>query len=125
MNVLEWLKASSRYSIEDRSYEKIANDREIGVDEDATTLTIEQRELLVADILFVALILSPSSTSSQTVSHNGFQRVIGSETTRNEKYLADKRFMMSIYERYGDPRYDIIKSTDTPKIKMIKIEDVI
>ena len=82
MNVLEWLKASSRYSIEDRSMKKIANDREIGVDEDATTLTIEQRELLVADILFVALILSPSSLLHF---HNGFQRVIGSETTRNEK----------------------------------------
>ena len=33
--------------------------------------------------------------------------------------------MMNIYKKYGDSRYDMIQAIDIPKIKMIKIEDVI
>ena len=125
MNVLEWLKASSRYNIEDRSYEKIAIDREISVDVDAMTLTIEQKELLYADILFVALILSPSSTSSIQCSHNNFSKTIGSESLNNERYLQDKAIMEGIYKKYGDARYELLEAGGARKIKMIQIEDVI
>lgn len=125
MNVLEWLKWSSRYNIEDRSYEKIAIDREISIDADAMTLTTEQKELLIADILFVALILSPSSTSSIESTHNNFSRKIGGESLNNERYLKDKAIMEGIYKKYGDARYEMLQANGVAKIKIIQIEDVI
>ena len=35
---------------------------------------------MTADIIFTAVLLSPSSTASQSASHNNFQRTVGSET---------------------------------------------
>jgi len=124
MTILEWMKASTRYGIEDITFKKIAFDREItDADlDDASTLTVQQKELLQADIIFTAILLSPSNTSSISASHNGYQKTVGAEydTYRNEKLA----FAMYIYKKYNDPKYDLI-NTAGQKIKLIPIEDVI
>ena len=122
MTILEWMKVSTRYNFEDTTYEKIGIDREISVADNATTLTIENKELLTADIIFTAVILSPSSTASMSVSHNNFQKTIGSES---DTYRAQKiAYMKAIYKKYGDPNYDLLNDVVQP-IRFIKITDEI
>lgn len=122
MTVLEWLKASTRYTFEDATFVKIALDREITVTDDVTTLSVRDKELLTADMIFSAVMFSPSSTSSQSYQHNGFVRNIGSET---DIYQSQKiNYAKSIYKNYGDPKYDALESLN-PKIKTISITDVI
>ena len=122
MTILEWMKVSTRYNFEDTTYEKIGIDREISVANDAMTLTVENKELLTADIIFTAVILSPSSTASMSVSHNNFQKTIGSES---DTYRAQKiAYMKAIYKKYGDSRYDLLNDVVQP-IRFIKITDEI
>mgnify|MGYP006892946602 FL=1 len=102
---------------------RIALDRGItAVNEDAMTLTQEQKDLMTADIIFTAVLLSPSSTASQSASHNNFQRTVGSET---DIYQSNKiSYALGIYKRYNDPNYEVLISA-RPKIKLLKIIDVI
>ena len=122
MTILEWMKVTTRFNFEDTTYEKIGNDREISVADNAMTLTVENKELLTADIIFTAVMLSPSSTASMSVSHNNFQKTIGSES---DAYRAQKiAYMKAIYQKYGDPNYDLLNSVVQP-IRFIKITDEI
>lgn len=123
MTILEWLSSSCRYSFEENTFMRIALDRGItDVNEDAMTLTQEQKDLMTADIIFTAVLLSPSSTASQSTSHNNFQRTVGSET---DIYQSNKiSYALGIYKRYNDPNYEVLISA-RPKIKLLKIIDVI
>ena len=119
MTILEWLSSSCRYSFEENTFMRIALDRGItDVNEDAMTLTQEQKDLMTADIIFTAVLLSPSSTASQSASHNNFQRTVGSET---DIYQSNKiSYALGIYKRYNDPNYEVLISA-RPKIKLLKI----
>ena len=82
MTVLEWLKASTRYSFEEQNFIKIARDRGCDPEDevyDESVVTKRQRDLMTADIIFTAVLLSPSNTSSLSQSHNGYQKTIGQE----------------------------------------------
>ena len=109
MTVLEWLKASTRYTFEEQTFIKIALDRECDPDADVygDDVTKRQRELMTADIIFTAVLLSPSNTASLSQSHNGYQKTI------------------RIYNTYGDERGDTLDQlANTKKIKFVPIVDV-
>ena len=77
--------------------------------------------LLSADIIFTAVLLSPSNTSSLSQSHNGYQKTIGQE---QDFYQDEKiKYAIRIYNIYGDERAEILESVKR-KIKFIPIEDV-
>ena len=124
MTVLEWLKASTRYSFEDKTFAKIALDRGCHPDDDAydpVVVTERQRELMTADIIFTAVLLSPSNTASLSQSHNGYQKTIGQE---QDFYQDDKiKYAIQIYNIYGDKRAEMLESVQR-KIRFIPIEDV-
>lgn len=124
MTVLEWLKAATRYTFDDKTFIKIAYDRECDPDSDVygDSVTKRQRELMTADIIFTAVLLSPSSTSSYQKAHNGYQETIGAET---DYYQNDKiKYAIQIYAKYEDEKGEILDSVKK-KIKFIPIVDVI
>lgn len=123
MTVLEWLKASTRYSFDEQTFVKIALDRECDPSSDVYggEVTKRQRELMTADIIFTAVLLSPSNTSSIAQSHNGYSKTIGQE---QDFYQDEKiKYAIRIYNIYGDERAEILESVKR-KIKFIPIEDV-
>lgn len=123
MTVLEWLERSTRYSFSSETFEKIALDRECNPDDDIFNgdVTKRQKELMIADIIFTAVLLSPSNTASLSQSHNGYQKVIGQE---QDFYQDEKiKYAIKIYETYGDERAGILESVKR-KIKIIPIVDV-
>lgn len=124
MTVLEWLKAATRYTFEDETFVKIAYDRgcEPEMDVYGDGVTQKQRDLMTADIIFTAVLLSPSSTSSYQKAHNGYQESIGAETD----YYQDKKitYAIQIYNKYDDSKADVLDSIKK-KIKLIPIVDVI
>ena len=124
MTVLEWLEASTRYSFDEQTFVKIALDRECDPEAnvyDNNIVTKRQRELMTADIIFTAVLLSPSNTASLTQSHNGYQKTVGSE----QDYYQDEKikFAIGIYKMYGDERADILEGL-RKKIRFVPIEDV-
>lgn len=124
MTVLEWLKASTTYTrFDEQNFVKIALDRGCDPSEDAygTGVTKRQRELMTADIIFTAVLLSPSNTSSLQQSHNGYQKTVGSE---QDFYQDEKiKYAIKIYNQYDDDRAEILESV-RKKIKFLSIEDV-
>lgn len=124
MTVLEWLKASTRYSFSEENFVKIAMDRGCKPDDDVydeTKVTKRERELMTADIIFTAVLLSPSNTASLSQSHNGYQKSIGQE---QDFYQNDKiKYAISIYNKYDDERGDELENAKR-KIRFIPIEDV-
>lgn len=125
MTVLEWLKASTRYTFEEQTFIKIALDRECDPDADVygNDVTKKQRELMTADIIFTAVLLSPSNTASLSQSHNGYQKTIGQE---QDFYQDEKiKYAIRIYNTYGDERGDTLDQlANTKKIKFVPIVDV-
>lgn len=124
MTVLEWLKSSTRYSFTEENFIKIALDRECNPDDDVygDNVTKRQRDLMTADIIFTAVLLSPSNTASLSQSHNGYQKTIGQE---QDFYQDEKiKYAMQIYEMYGDENAGILSSVKR-KIKFIPIVDVV
>ncbi len=123
MTVLEWLKKKTRYSFEEGNFEVIALDRGVQPDEDVygANVTKRLRDLMEADIIFTAVLLSPSNTASLSQSHNGYQKTIGQE----QDFYQDKKikYAIRIYTMYGDERAGILESARR-KIKFIPIEDV-
>ena len=123
MTVLEWLKKKTRYSFEEGNFEVIALDRGVHPDDDVygANVTKRLRDLMEADIIFTAVLLSPSNTASLSQSHNGYQKSIGQEQDfhQDEKI----KYAIRIYTMYGDERAGILESARR-KIKFIPIEDV-
>jgi len=124
MTVLEWLKASTTYSrFDEQNFMKIALDRGCDPNDDVygNNVTKRDRDLMEADITFMAVLLSPSNTSSISQSHNGYQKTIGSEQDfyQNEKI----KYAIRIYNMYGDEKADILEGIKK-KIRFVPIEDV-
>jgi hypothetical protein len=125
MTVLEWLKASTRYAFDTETFEKISLDRGCDPNEDVygEHVTKRQRELMTADIIFTAVLLSPSNTASISQSHNGYQKSIGQE---QDFYQDEKiKYAIRIYKRYDDERGDMLEElSNAKKIRFVAIEDV-
>ena len=127
MTVLEWLKASTRYSFEEQNFIKIALDRECSPDADVydeSVVSKKQRELMTADIIFMAVLLSPSNTASLRQTHNGFSRDIGQE---QDFYQDDKiKYAIRIYNKYDDDRGTMLDElANAKKIRIVPIVDVL
>ena len=77
MTILEWMKASTRFSFEDINLKSIALGREINdTSVEVTTLATREKELLRADMILFVFIGSPSSIASESILHNNFQLMI-------------------------------------------------
>lgn len=127
MTVLEWLRASTRYSFSEENFIKIALDRGCDPSSDVyneAVVTKRQRELMTADIIFTAVLLSPSNTSSLSQSHNGYQKSIGQE---QDFYQDEKiKYAIRIYNTYEDDRGDMLEQiANSRKIKFVPIVDVV
>ena len=123
MTVLEWLSSKTRYTFDDDTFKSIALDRGCDPDEDAYggNVTQQQKDLMIADTIFEAVMLSPSSTPSLSQSHNGYQKTIGSETDVFQSKKID--YALAIYKKYDDDKYEILAGT-IDKISFIPITDV-
>lgn len=124
MTVLEWLDSSTMYSsFTTKNFIKIAMDRGIDPESDAyADITDRERDLLTADLIFMAVLLRPSNTASLQQSHNGFQKTIGQE---QDFYQDEKiKYAIRIYKNYSDPKGEELEEyLKNRKIKFIKIED--
>lgn len=78
---------------------------------------------MTADIIFTAVLLSPSNTASLSQSHNGYQKSIGQE---QDFYQDEKiKYAIRIYNRYEDDRGDTLEELAAKrKIRFIPIVDV-
>lgn len=125
MTVLEWLKAATGYSFTEDNFIRIAMDRGCDPDGDVYDgeVTQKQRELMIADIIFTAVLLSPSNTASLSQSHNGYKKSIGQE---QDFYQDEKiKYAIMIYKNYEDDKAGVLENAAKRKIRFVPIVDVL
>lgn len=122
MTVLDWLKDGTRYSFTEANFMRIAYDRGCDPSADISSVSKRDRDLMDADVTFMAVLRSPSNTASLSQSHNGYQKTIGQE----QDYYQDKKikYAISIYRLYGDEKGEILESSTKKKISFLRIVDV-
>mgnify|MGYP003508609912 FL=1 len=121
MTILEWMKASTRFSFEDINLKSIALGREINdTSVEVTTLSTREKELLRADMILFVFIGSPSSIASESILHNNFQHTRGSE---GKPDTISWEWAKKIYERYTDDNFQLM--IDIQKEKPISFPDII
>lgn len=124
MTVLEWLESSTMYSsFSEKNFIKIALDRGVDPESDVyADVSKKDRDLMSADLIYMAVLFRPSDTASLQQSHNGYQKTIGQE----QDYYQDTKikYAIGIYELYGDERASTLENIQR-KIKFLPIEDVV
>lgn len=90
---------------------------------DTTAVTQRQKDLMDADIIYIAVLHSPSNTSSLSQSHNGYQKTIGQE---QDFYQDEKiKYAIRIYKKYGDDKGLELEGVAADRqIKVIPVVDV-
>lgn len=96
------------YHFEKSVLERIALERGVSNVKSLEELTQKDRDLILADMLFI-LYTSPTQTASLTKQHGSFSQTIGSQ------YISDKRniyeLMNKLYAKWGDPKLDDVTDT--------------
>lgn len=81
--------------------ERIAMERGVNCVTSFAQLSERDKDLIMADLLFV-IYTSPTQTSSISKSHGNFSQTIGSQ------YISDKKniyeLMMKLYNKWNDPK---------------------
>ena len=112
MTVIEYLSGLTTYTFDKAVLDRIALDRGVEDVTDATELTKQQKDLLLADLFFV-IYYSPNVWASFDTSHNGFSKKYGSQTI----YLAEKEklynYMYNIYRQYEDEKLEELSDEAT------------
>ena len=109
-NIVKWLKNRIGYDVPTDKVEVIVMERGLQNVTDYAELTQKDKDLLLADVLFL-LLTSATQTASKSWQSGGTTMTIGSQmlTGKAEFY----NMMTGIYEKYNDPKLNIAESLNT------------
>lgn len=106
-DIIEYMKSLTGYSISDSVLKRIAMEREVSEVSDYKQLGQREKDLILADILFVAY-TSPYQTSSHTKQHGAFSQTIGSQIITDKKSLLN--MIIAYYKKWNDEKLEAIES---------------
>lgn len=114
MIITTYLKGKVAFEVTDEAISVTLSDREISDVADSGSLTLQQKELLYADLLMWGS-TKASSTTGEKKTHGGFSHTAKSETFRDP---ADWKIEANrIYKKYGDNKY-VSQATITDASKL-------
>lgn len=106
-NIVKWLKNRVGYEVSTEKVEIIIIERGLQNVKDYSELTQKDKDLLLADILFL-LLTSATQTASKTWQSGGTTMTIGSQMLTGKERFYD--MMIGIYDKYDDPKLNIAES---------------
>lgn len=110
-DILEYLSGLTGYVFDKAVLKRIAWEREVSDVTSFDELDVKTRDLLRADLLYVAY-TSPNVWASSTQSHGSFSSTVGSQTI----YAEDKERILnqikSIYAKYNDEMLSEVEASD-------------
>lgn len=108
-NIIEYLSGLTAFVFDKAILKRIALDRGVYNIVEYSDLTTQQKELLRADLLFVAY-MSPNVWASSTNSHGSFTQTVGSQTVYSDDKERLYNVFMGIYKKYNDEKLDEIET---------------
>lgn len=107
-DIIAYMGSLTGYTFDRPVLERIALERGVQDAVSLEELSQRDRDLILADMLFV-LYTSPTQTASLTKQHGAFSQTIGSQ------YISDKRniyeLMNKLYAKWDDPKLEDISDT--------------
>lgn len=117
-SIIDYMAGLTGYSLDRQVLQRIAVDRHIHAELCPTDLTQRQKDLLLADILFV-IYMSPNSLPSRSHQHGQFSMSVGQQTLGNRQDAFD--MMRRLYAKWGDDKLDLVP--DTSAIEWVEEHD--
>lgn len=106
-NIVKWLKNRIGYDVSTEKVEIIVMERGLQNVTDYTELTQKDKDLLLADVLFL-LLTSATQTASKSWQSGSESRSIGAQMLTGKAQFYD--MMYGIYKTYDDPKLNIAES---------------
>lgn len=106
-DIIEYMKSLTGYSINESVLNRIAMERGVSDVTDYKELGQREKDLILADILFVAY-TSPYQTSSHTKQHGAFSQTIGSQIITDKKSLLN--MIIAYYKKWNDEKLETIEN---------------
>lgn len=97
--IVNYIGSLTGFSFERSVLERIAMERGVDRVSDVADLTEKDKDLITADLLYVAF-FSPAETASMTKKHGTFAITIGSQYITNRGALW--RMMKRLYDKWGE-----------------------
>lgn len=107
-DIIEYLSGLTGFVFDKAVLKRIAYDRGVFYVSTYEELSAEQKELLYADLLYVAY-MSPSIWASSTQAHGSFSQTIGSQTIYAEDKEKLYNAFINIYKKYDDVKLEGIE----------------
>ena len=104
-NIIDYLSGLTSYTFNKSVLERIAFDRGVSEVDDYYYLDQRTKDLLLADLLFVAY-TGANTSASYSVTDGAFKESVGSQTISDKRNIYD--VMVGIYRRYGDDKLNAI-----------------
>jgi hypothetical protein len=111
-DIIDYLSGLTGFIFDKAVLKRIAFDRNVYNVESYEQLDTKTKDLLRADLLYVAYV-SPNVWASSTHSHGSYSQTIGSQTIYPEDKERIYNMFMSIYRKYGDEKLEEIEDDST------------
>lgn len=117
-DIIEYLSGITMFTFDKAVLKRIALDRGVQDVSDYAELDNKTKDLLRADLLFVAY-LSPNVWASSTHSHGSYTKTIGSQTIYSEDKERLYNMFVDIYKKYEDPMLEEVQALDSSNLQWL------
>lgn len=107
-DIIEYMSGLTGFVFDKAVLNRIAYDRGVKEVSSYDELTQENRDLILADLLYVAY-MSPNVWASSTMSHGSYSKTVGSQTVYNKEQVYN--MMYYIYRKYDDEKLEELDSS--------------
>ena len=111
-NIIDYLSGLTGFIFDKAVLQRIALDRGVMNTSSYEELDTKTKDLLRADLLWVAYI-SPNVWASSTHSHGSYSKTIGSQTIYMDEKERIYNILMGIYRKYDDEKLEEIIDNGT------------
>lgn len=106
-DILDYLSGLTGFVFDKAVFKRIALERQANEVKSYDELTPEQKDLMLADLLYT-IYISPNSSASSTMQHGAYSKTTGSQTINTKTGIYN--LMVGIYKKYDDPKMDLINA---------------
>lgn len=104
-DIIKYLSGLTSFVFDKAVLERVAMERDVSSITDYKELTQKQKDLCLADLLFV-IYTAPNYTANMTIQHGAFSQTVGSQRYDTKKDIYN--VMLGLYKKWEDDKLEEI-----------------
>lgn len=110
IDIIQYLEGLTAFVFDKAVLTRIAVERDVMDVTDSKQLTQQQKDLMLADLLYV-IYTAPNYTASFTNQHGAYTQTIGSQRYDTKKDVYN--IMIGLYKKWDDPKLELLEANVT------------